>query len=87
MAKVCVYSTRTCFYCYMAKQLLTDKGVEYEEIDVSHDPARRRWLEKVTSRRTVPQVFIDDKPYGGFTDIAALDRQGKLDALLGLAPA
>jgi glutaredoxin 3 len=82
-----MYATSTCVYCHLAKQLLRDKGVAFEEIDVSRDPARRRWLTEVTSRRTVPQVFIDDRPYGGFTDLAALDRQGKLDALLGLAPA
>jgi glutaredoxin 3 len=84
VAKVEMYSTSSCVYCYMAKQLLRDKGVPFKEIDVSYDPDKRRWLAEVTARRTVPQVFIDGKPYGGFTDLASLDRQGKLDGLLGL---
>jgi glutaredoxin 3 len=86
MARVHIYSTPTCYYCYLAKQLLREKGVAYEETDVSFDYDKRRWLVEATSRRTVPQVFIDDKPYGGFTDLAALDRQGKLDELLGIEP-
>ena len=66
----------------MAKRLLTGKGVEFEEIDVTGDNSTRSWLRQATGQHTVPQVFIDDKPYGGFTDIAALDRAGELDGLL-----
>lgn len=66
----------------MAKRLLGGKGVEFEEIDVTGDHATRRWLGEATGQNTVPQVFIDDKPYGGFTDILALDQQGQLDPLL-----
>ena len=70
----------------MAKRLMRDKGVSYEEIDVATDTEKRRWLVEVTGQRTVPQVFIDGKPYGGYTDIAALDRAGKLDPLLAAEP-
>ncbi len=68
----------------MAKRLMREKGVAFEEIDVANDTERRRWLVQVTGQRTVPQVFIGGKPYGGYTDIAALDRKGELDPLLGL---
>lgn len=84
MAHVAIYTTPSCPYCVMAKRLMRDKGVEYQEIDVANDSEKRRWLVEATGQRTVPQVFIDGKPYGGFTDVAALDRKGELDALLGL---
>lgn len=85
MAEVLVYTTPSCPYCVMAKRLLTQKGVGYKEIDVAGDDEKRRWLVETTGQRTVPQIFIDGKPYGGFTDIAALDKQGKLDPVLGLS--
>jgi glutaredoxin 3 len=85
MAKVQVYTTPVCPYCVQAKRLLTQKGVKFDEIDVANDNDKRTWLVKTTGQRTVPQIFIDDVPYGGFSDIAELDRQGKLDPLLGLA--
>ncbi len=81
-----VYVTRICAYCTLAKRLLRSKGVEFEELDVSGDASARMWLVETTGQRTVPQVFIDDKPYGGYTDIAQLDQQGRLDGLLGLDP-
>jgi glutaredoxin 3 len=84
MAEVLVYTTPSCPYCVMAKRLLNQKGVRFEEVDVAHDNEKRRWLVEVTGQRTVPQIFIAGKPYGGFTDIAALDRAGKLDPLLGV---
>jgi glutaredoxin 3 len=87
MSEVLVYTTPSCPYCVMAKRLLTQKGVAFQEIDVAHDDAKRRWLSETTGQRTVPQIFIDGKPYGGFTDIAALDRQGRLDPLLAGSPA
>jgi glutaredoxin 3 len=82
MNEVQVYTTPSCPYCVMAKRLFTRKGVPFQEIDVAHDDDKRRWLVQVTGQRTVPQIFIGGKPYGGFTDIDALDRQGKLDPLL-----
>ena len=84
MAHVDIYTTPSCPYCVMAKRLMREKGVPFEEIDVATDPAKRKWLVEVTGQRTVPQIFIDGNPYGGFTDIAALDRKGELDLLLGL---
>lgn len=84
MAQVQVYTTPTCPYCIMAKRLLNQKGVRFEEIDVSGDHARRMWLVQKSGQSTVPQIFIDGKAYGGFTDISALDRKGQLDPLLGL---
>lgn len=84
MAEVLVYTTPVCPYCVMAKRLLTKKGVDYKEVDVASDGDKRRWLAETTGQKTVPQIFIDGKPYGGFTDLAALDKAGKLDPLLGL---
>lgn len=68
----------------MAKRLMKEKGVAFQEIDVQTDFEKRKWLVETTGQRTVPQVFIDGKPYGGFTDIAALDKKGELNPLLGL---
>ena len=59
-----------------------DKGVTYERVDVDGDHATRAWLREATGQSTVPQVFIDGRSYGGYTDIAALDRRGELDELL-----
>lgn len=84
MSEVHVYTTPACGYCVMAKRLLQKKGVAFAEIDVSRDMEKRMWLAATTGQKTVPQIFIDGKPYGGFTDLAALDKAGKLDALLGL---
>ena len=84
MAKVEIYTTRYCPYCIAAKQLLDAKGVSYEEKRVDDDPDTRRWLSGVTGQKTVPQIFADGKPLGGFSDISALDRAGKLDPILGV---
>jgi glutaredoxin 3 len=84
MAKVEIYTTPYCPYCLRAKALLSRKGVSYTEVDVTGDHEKRRWLLQVTGQRTVPQVFIDGRSMGGYDDIAALDRAGKLDPLLGL---
>ena len=82
MAKVEIYTTATCPYCHRAKALLAQKGVAFHEVDVSYDPDMRRKLIDRTGRRTVPQIFINDKSVGGYDDIAALDRAGKLNGLL-----
>lgn len=82
MKPVRVYTTRICTYCFAAKRLLGRKGIEYEEIDVSHDAEARRWLVETSGQRTVPQIFIGDRSIGGFTELRALDRSGELDALL-----
>ena len=83
MPKVQIYTKRNCAYCVSAKTLLQRKGIAYEEIDVENDEARRVWLVEASGQRTVPQIFVDGKPLGGFSDIDALDRQGKLDPILG----
>jgi glutaredoxin 3 len=82
MKPVTVYSTRICPYCLMAKRLLTQKGVRYDEIMVDGDDALRADLIRRTGRRTVPQIFVGDTHVGGFDDLAALDRAGRLDPLL-----
>ena len=82
MAEVVVYVTAVCPYCVRAKALLDRKKVAYTSIDVSDDSAKRSWLVQATGQRTVPQIFIDNKPVGGCDDLYALDRAGKLDALL-----
>jgi glutaredoxin 3 len=82
MPKVQVYSKRNCAYCVSAKVLLQRKGVPFEEIDVESDDARRAWLVEATGQRTVPQIFVDGRSLGGFTDIDALDKEGKLDPIL-----
>ena len=86
MADVVIYTTPFCPYCSRAKRLLDSKGVTYEEIDLYMHPGRREeMIQRAEGRTTVPQVFIDGKPYGGSDDIHAMDRAGKLDPVLGLA--
>ncbi len=81
-APVKIYVTAFCGYCRAALQLLDQKGVKYERVDVDGDHQTRAWLREATGQSTVPQVFIDGRSYGGYTDIAALDRRGELDELL-----
>lgn len=80
--RVTVYTKRSCPCCVQAKQLLSRKGIAFEEIDAEGDDEVRAWLVERSGQRTVPQVFAGDRPLGGFADLAALDREGKLDALL-----
>ena len=82
MAKVVIYTTSYCPYCFGAKRLLREKNVDFQEIDVTHDPSRRAEMERLSQRRTVPQIFINDKPIGGFDDARYLDLTGELDKLL-----
>ena len=82
MPKVQVYSKQHCAYCVRAKALLQKKGVTFEEVDVEHDDAKRVWLVEASGQRTLPQIFVDDRSLGGFSDIEALDQQGKLDPIL-----
>ncbi|WP_232433259.1 glutaredoxin 3 [Thauera sp. 28] len=86
--RVRMYATATCPYCIRAEQLLLHKGVgEVDKIRVDLDPARREEMMKASGRRTVPQIFIGDYHVGGCDDLHALDRAGKLDALLRGEPA
>jgi len=83
MARVEIYTTRFCPFCFAARRLLAGKNVAFEEIDVSFDPARRAAMTgRAGGRRTVPQIFIDGAHIGGCDDLVALDRAGRLDALL-----
>lgn len=78
-----MYSTGVCPYCIMAERLLASKGVEnIEKIRVDLQPEQRAEMMQKTGRRTVPQIYIGDTHVGGFDDLSALDRAGKLDPLL-----
>ena len=78
-----MYSTQVCPYCVMAEKLLQKKCVQnIEKILIDRDPAQREIMMTRTGRRTVPQIYIGDTHVGGFDDLAALDRAGKLDTLL-----
>jgi glutaredoxin 3 len=79
MARVHVYSTRWCGYCVRAKALLEGRGIEYEEIRLDDDPAFRQRLFDLTGGWTVPQILIDGRPIGGYTELWRLDREGRLD--------
>jgi glutaredoxin 3 len=79
MARVRVYSTRWCGYCVRAKTLLESRGIEYEEISLDDDPGFRQKLLDLTGGWTVPQILIDGRPIGGYTELWRLDREGRLD--------
>jgi glutaredoxin 3 len=84
-AKVEIYTKFYCGYCYRAKRLLDSKGVDYVEYDITMGgPKRDEMRERAPGAMTVPQIFIDDVAIGGSDNLAALEREGKLDALLGL---
>ncbi|MBY0572881.1 MAG: glutaredoxin 3 [Undibacterium sp.] len=86
LAHVVMYTTAVCPYCVMAERLLKSKGVaEIEKVRVDLDPAIREAMMTKTGRRTVPQIYIGDTHVGGFDDLSALDRAGKLNVLLGLS--
>jgi glutaredoxin 3 len=82
MAKVRMYTTAVCPFCQMAERLLQSKGAEVDKIRVDLDPAQRTEMMQKTGRRTVPQIYIGETHVGGYDDLAALDRAGKLDPLL-----
>ena len=82
-ARVLMYTTAVCPYCNMAERLLKSKGIEViEKIRVDLEPEQRVSMMEKTGRRTVPQIYIGDTYVGGFDDLSALDREGKLDPLL-----
>lgn len=83
VARVVMYSTGVCPYCTMAERLLKAKGIdEIEKIRIDLDPVQRAEMMEKTGRRTVPQIYIGEMHVGGFDDLSALDREGKLDPLL-----
>jgi glutaredoxin 3 len=80
--RVEVYTTVSCGYCVRAKSLLSRLNIAFKEIDVSQDFDKRDWLVSTTGQRTVPQIFIDGRPIGGFVELAALERAGELQNLM-----
>ena len=83
MPKIEIYTKFLCPYCTRAKKLLGDKGVAFEEYDITMGgPKRAEMLQRANGGSTVPQIFINDRHVGGSDDLAALERAGKLDALL-----
>lgn len=85
MPAITMYTKTVCPYCERAKHLLARKGQRWTEINIEHDPARRAEMIERTGQRTVPQIFIDDHHVGGSDELYALEDEGRLDALLGLA--
>lgn len=86
--RITVYTKENCPFCVRAKRLLEKKGVAYEEIRVEGRDDLRIWLAETTGQKTVPQIFAGERSLGGFSDIDALDQEGKLDPILrGDAPA
>lgn len=83
MAKIEIYSKHHCPYCVRAKALLDSKGAKYQEIEVDKDTEQFQiMLQRAPGRRTVPQIFINDKHIGGCDDLFACDQKGELDKLL-----
>jgi glutaredoxin 3 len=82
MTKVVVYSKEPCPYCVLAKNLLKARNISFEEIRIDLDDSKRDEMMRLSNRRTVPQIFINDQPIGGYDDLAALDKSGKLNDLL-----
>lgn len=81
-AKVVIYSKANCPYCDWAEQLLDNKKVTYQKIRVDLEPGKLEEMMRLSNRRTTPQIFINDQSIGGFDDLSALDKAGKLNELL-----
>ncbi len=83
MADVVIYTRKMCGFCTAAKRLLDSKSVSYIEHDATFTPAlRQEMIQKAKGRSTFPQIFIDGTPIGGCDELHALERSGKLDAML-----
>jgi glutaredoxin 3 len=80
--RITVYTKQSCPYCVRAKHLLTRKGIAFEEISVEGNDALRAWLVERSGQRTVPQIFAGERSLGGYSDLAALDAEGRLDPIL-----
>ena len=88
MTRIVLYTTPFCGYCRAAKRLLGDKGLVFEEIDVAFDDEKRdEMIGRAGGSQTVPQTFIDGRHVGGHAELAALEREGRLDALIAGEPA
>ena len=82
MARILIYTTRWCGYCVRAKALLDGLGLEYEEINLDDEPGFRATIFDLTGGWTVPQILIDERPIGGYTELWRLEREGRLADLL-----
>ena len=83
MAKVEIYTSPLCGFCYQAKSLLKNKGVDFDEVDIIANPDRKpEMITRAMGRQTVPQIFINNAHIGGCDDLFGLDTEGKLDPLL-----
>lgn len=76
--KVKIYVTNYCPFCRRAESLLKQKGISFEAVDVTNDDQTREWLVKETGYKTIPQIFIDGKPIGGYDQLLKLDQEGGL---------
>jgi len=79
---ITIYSTLVCPYCVAAKNFLKSKGAEWTEVRIDLDPAEREKMMALTKRTSVPQIFVGDVHVGGYDDMIALHREGKLEPLL-----
>lgn len=85
-ASITIYTTGYCGFCHRARVLLAKKKAQFTEINVEGRPDLRAWLVSASGQRTVPQVFINGESVGGYSDMSALDHQGRLDPLLAAPP-
>jgi glutaredoxin 3 len=82
MTRIQLYTTRWCGFCVRAKALLDSKGLEYEEVNLDDDPQFRAKLLDLTGGWTVPQILIDGRPIGGYTELRRLEGEGRLEHLI-----
>lgn len=82
MPKVIIYTKENCPYCRLAKDLLSARNVTFEEIRIDLDENQKEEMIRLSNRRSVPQIFINEQSIGGYDDLAALAKSGKLDGLL-----
>lgn len=82
MAKVVVYTKESCPFCHLAKELLSSRKIDFEEIRIDLDPEKLDEMVKRSQRRTVPQIFINDQSIGGYDDLTKLVKSGELDGLI-----
>ena len=82
MARVTMYSRKLCGYCFAARKLLEEKGVDLEEVDATFSPELREEMMERTGRSTFPQIFIGDAHIGGFSELNQLEHNGVLDEIL-----
>jgi len=85
MVKVDIYTSGTCGYCVMAKELLESKGIKYKELSIDYNPELiAESIKRSGGRRTVPQIFIENHHVGGYDELSQMNKEGKLDSMLGL---